>query len=203
MGKSIPSTNKRDYEKAEQKIRDVLADGQWHRARELEQKTQLSPSTLSKHLKRNLKITVERKVDYKGREYPRPVYYRLNLTIKGRQRLLAEATDQITKGLRNILVLDTVPPQKREEWREAARQAFLHAETAEDRIRKSQEVYEAHWGLLAKAYRTIHNLVCELAFPQTADKPAYLGFTSTGDLNMVPAEILKDLMKKAGEDFLV
>lgn len=203
MDKSIPTTNERGYEVAEQKIYDVLADGQWHRTKELEEKTQLSPATLSKHLKRDLKISVERKVDRRGKEYPRPVYYRLHLTEKGQRHFLAEATDQISKGLRNILVLDTVSPEKREEWREATRQAVLHAKTPEERIQKGKDVYDEHWGLLARAYWTIHNLVCQLAFSEMADKPAYLGFTSTGDLNRIPTEMLKDLMKKAGEDFLV
>jgi hypothetical protein len=82
MNKSIPTTNKRDYEEAEQEIHNVLADGQWHRARELEEKTRLSPATLSKHLKRDLRISVERKISRRGKEYPRPVYYRLQSSFK-------------------------------------------------------------------------------------------------------------------------
>lgn len=77
MSKNIPKTNQRDYEEAEQKIQKLLADGQWWRAKDLEERTQLSPATLSKHLKRDLKIgSVERQVSRKLKEYPRPVSYR-------------------------------------------------------------------------------------------------------------------------------
>lgn len=62
-------------------ILDVLSDGEWHRHKEILEKTRLSPTTLSKHLKELEKGLVEKRIDIESGEYPYPVYYRLKGTI--------------------------------------------------------------------------------------------------------------------------
>ena len=65
-------------EKAEWAILKVLADGEWHRNKDLREKTELSSRTLDKRLKRLVKISVvERKEDVESGKYPVPVLYRL------------------------------------------------------------------------------------------------------------------------------
>ncbi|MEM3640702.1 MAG: ArsR family transcriptional regulator [Candidatus Bathyarchaeia archaeon] len=67
----------RDASKNRKLILSILLDGQWHRHREIWEKTKLSPTTLSKHLKELEKGIIERKIDTESGEYPPPVYYRL------------------------------------------------------------------------------------------------------------------------------
>jgi len=50
----------------------VLSDGKWHRHKELLEKTGLSPTTLSKHLKELEKGIVEKRIDITSGEYPTP-----------------------------------------------------------------------------------------------------------------------------------
>jgi DNA-binding HxlR family transcriptional regulator len=59
-------------------ILSILSDGKWHRHKEILEKTRLSPTTLSKHLKDLTKGIVEKKLDLESKEYPYPVLYRLN-----------------------------------------------------------------------------------------------------------------------------
>lgn len=65
-------------EKAKWTILEALADGNWYRNKDLKEKTNLSPRTLDKHLKRMVKIPIiERKEDIKSGKYPVPVLYRI------------------------------------------------------------------------------------------------------------------------------
>jgi DNA-binding HxlR family transcriptional regulator len=56
----------------------ALIDGQWHRNKELKEKTKLTARTLSKHLNELEKEFrwIERKEDTESGEYPHPVLYR-------------------------------------------------------------------------------------------------------------------------------
>lgn len=61
-----------------QKVLFALIDGQWHRNKELKERTKLTARTLSKHLgelEKNLHW-VERKEDTESGEYPHPVLYK-------------------------------------------------------------------------------------------------------------------------------
>ena len=75
MGKGIRQIN--DALEKRQQILSILSDGQWHRHKEILEKTKLSPTTLSKHLKELEKGIVEKRIDIESGEYPYPVYYRL------------------------------------------------------------------------------------------------------------------------------
>jgi DNA-binding HxlR family transcriptional regulator len=61
----------------------ILSDAQWHRNKELKEKTKLTPRTLSKHLNELEKELhwVERREDKESGEYPHPVLYRATDTI--------------------------------------------------------------------------------------------------------------------------
>jgi DNA-binding HxlR family transcriptional regulator len=63
-------------------ILSILSDGEWHRHKEILEKTRLSPTTLSKHLKDLTKGIVEKKLDLESKEYPYPVLYRLKPKFK-------------------------------------------------------------------------------------------------------------------------
>ena len=62
----------------QQLILIALIDGQWHRNKELKEKTKLTPRTLSKHLNElNTELhLIERREDTQSGEYPHPVLYR-------------------------------------------------------------------------------------------------------------------------------
>jgi DNA-binding Lrp family transcriptional regulator len=79
MGKG--TTQIKDALKNQKLILSVLSDGKWHRHREILEKTKLSPTTLSKHLKELEKGIVEKRIDLQSGEYPYPVYYRLNQSL--------------------------------------------------------------------------------------------------------------------------
>lgn len=68
--------NTSEYLKAENKIKNALNDGEWHRPKDLKEETRQTAATLSKHLKRMVKGIVEKRVDTSGNA-PYPVYYRL------------------------------------------------------------------------------------------------------------------------------
>jgi len=72
---------------AENKILKALHDGEWYRYTDLKKETGLSSATLSKHLKVLEKGILERKLDLKSKEYPHPVYYRLNTSVVDSQTL--------------------------------------------------------------------------------------------------------------------
>jgi predicted ArsR family transcriptional regulator len=102
----------------------------------------------------------------------------------------------ITLLLRNVLTLASIQPQQLEEWRAAAQKAALDAKIAdkmslEERIQAYKEADRDYYRLLSEAYWTLHNLVCKLAFPEIGNNRGYLGFTEQGDLQLIPAEILK------------
>jgi len=63
---------------AKQKILNELDSEKWIRFNELREKTGLSTSTLTRHLKELQKGIVEKYIDKKSGEYPLPVYYKLN-----------------------------------------------------------------------------------------------------------------------------
>jgi len=75
MGKGIWQEN--EAREKRKLILNVLSDGKWHRHKEILEKTGLSPTTLSKHLKELEKSIVEKRIDIQSGEYPYPVYYRL------------------------------------------------------------------------------------------------------------------------------
>ena len=72
-------------QKPTQKIIEVLNDENWHRYKELQDKTELSTATLSKHLKELEKGIVERHLDADSVEYPPPVRYHLRQEYKPTQ----------------------------------------------------------------------------------------------------------------------
>jgi len=115
----------------------------------------------------------------------------------------------ITLLLKNVMAFASIQPKQLEEWRTAAREKMMQVKitekmSLEERIQALQEADRDYYKLLTRAYWTLHNLICKLGFPEImADKRVYLGFTDNGDLCAIPTEILKDLIKKAGEDFLV
>lgn len=62
---------------AQRIIFKTLYDGQWHRNKDLKEKTKLSSRTLNKHLTEMVKkCVVERKVDNESGKYPYPVLYK-------------------------------------------------------------------------------------------------------------------------------
>jgi len=79
MGKG--TTQIKDALKNQKLILSILSDGKWHRHREILEKTKLSPTTLSKHLKELEKGIVEKRIDLESGEYPYPVYYRLDESL--------------------------------------------------------------------------------------------------------------------------
>jgi DNA-binding Lrp family transcriptional regulator len=79
MGKG--TTQIKDALKNQKLILSILSDGKWHRHREILEKTKLSPTTLSKHLKELEKGIVQKRIDLQSGEYPYPVYYRLNQSL--------------------------------------------------------------------------------------------------------------------------
>jgi DNA-binding transcriptional ArsR family regulator len=80
-------------------ILSILSDGKWHRHKEILEKTRLSPTTLSKHLKGLEKGLVEKRMDLQSGEYPYPVYYRIKESIYSRmdRQWRAFLFEQITK----------------------------------------------------------------------------------------------------------
>jgi predicted transcriptional regulator len=102
----------------------------------------------------------------------------------------------ITLLLRNVLALESIQPEQLEEWRAAAQKAAREVQIAdkmslEGRIQAYKEADRDYYRLLSKAYRTLHNLVCKLGFPEIGNNRGYLGFTEEGDLQLIPTEILK------------
>lgn len=83
MRRRKQNTGMGDYQidkaqKAKWAILEALADGNWHRNKDLKEKTKLSSRTLAKHLERMVKIPViERKEDNESGKYPIPVLYRI------------------------------------------------------------------------------------------------------------------------------
>jgi DNA-binding HxlR family transcriptional regulator len=71
-------TNPKHKQYNQQLILLALIDGQWHRNKELKEKTKLTPRTLSKHLNELEKELhwIERRKDIESGEYPHPVLYR-------------------------------------------------------------------------------------------------------------------------------
>jgi DNA-binding HxlR family transcriptional regulator len=68
---------------SQQRILLALIDGEWHRNKELKEKTKLTPRTLSKHLyelERKFRW-IERREDTESGEYPHPVLYRATSSI--------------------------------------------------------------------------------------------------------------------------
>lgn len=75
-----PKLNNSDYKQLiQQRILTALNDGQWHRNKELLQKTQITQRTLSKHLDILEKFgLIEKHTDRETGEYPYPVLYKTN-----------------------------------------------------------------------------------------------------------------------------
>jgi len=72
---------KRKEQFAKNMILKVLRDGKKHRSMEIEKQAQVSPTTLSKHLKDfEESHLVEKTIDLKS-DYPYPVYYQLKMQI--------------------------------------------------------------------------------------------------------------------------
>jgi predicted ArsR family transcriptional regulator len=110
----------------------------------------------------------------------------------------------ITLLLRNVLALASIQPAQLEEWRAATQKAALDAKivdkmSLEERIQAYKEADRDYYRLLSEAYWTLHNLVCKLGFPEMGNNRGYLGFTEGGDLQLIPAEILK----RYGFDYLI
>lgn len=83
----------------------ALSDGQWHRNKELKEKTKLTPRTLSKHLKELVKEHqwVERKEDTESGEYPHPVLYRITrsmLALAAFMKMVYDNADDIENDLK-------------------------------------------------------------------------------------------------------
>lgn len=102
----------------------------------------------------------------------------------------------ITLLLKNVLALASIQPAQLEEWRAAAQKAALGVKitgkmSLEERIQAHKEADRDYYRLLSRAYWVLHNLVCKLGFPEIGNIRGYLGFTEVGDLQLIPAEILK------------
>lgn len=82
MKKGIGEHQLEKEKTAKSLILNLLSDGRWHRYTEIQQTTNLSTATLSKHLKNLEKEKViEKKIDLESGDYPYPVYYRLPLSL--------------------------------------------------------------------------------------------------------------------------
>ena len=77
--KSIRGVGKYQIEKAEKSIEvilKILSDEKEHRYKDLKKETKLNDPTLSKYLKRLVKLkVVKKRVDLQSGKYPYPVYY--------------------------------------------------------------------------------------------------------------------------------
>ena len=79
----------------QQRILIALSDGQWHRNKELKDKTKLTPRTLSKHLNELEKELhwIERREDTESGEYPHPVLYKATHSIASCGRYIKTIID--------------------------------------------------------------------------------------------------------------
>ena len=79
----------------QQRILIALSDGQWHRNKELKEKTQLTPRTLSKHLSELEKELhwIDRIEDTESGEYPHPVLYKATRSIAAYGRFIKTIFD--------------------------------------------------------------------------------------------------------------
>lgn len=67
----------RKARRSKARILEALSDGKWHRYKEIEEKTELSAATVSKHLKEMEGVIIQKRVDLESGEYPYPAYYKI------------------------------------------------------------------------------------------------------------------------------
>ncbi|MGD0994856.1 MAG: hypothetical protein ABR909_04945 [Candidatus Bathyarchaeia archaeon] len=123
-----------------------------------------------------------------------------SLTVKGREKtreLVLKDVNQCIVVLKDVMALDKIDPSELVKWRIAYENAWLNVkinnEMSEEEIdQKFRAVNSDYYSLLFKAYRVLHDLVCQFTIPEvTRTYPGYLGITEKGSLHFIPTAILK------------
>jgi len=108
-------------ELSQTKILNILSDCKEYRYKELLKKTEISPTTLNKHLQHLIEAGIaEKRMDFESGEYPYPVYYKLKneaeqliSNTKAREAIIAAAKDKLIDEGLSAFLESFIPVMKR------------------------------------------------------------------------------------------